>query len=129
MESFPQFPYGSPAELTRSKQIPGAGLAPGYKDKQGKYTITVAKIKSLFPHKNEDQFMRQSLTTCSPQGDALLLMSLADAVVAVAFDIVAGVPVMKINVGWAVRVGTRAELWQVTRVTGLPTQGASRFQL
>ncbi len=83
----------------------------------------------MFPHKNEDQFMRQSLTTCSPQGDALLLMSLADAVVAVAFDIVAGVPVMKINVGWAVRVGTCAELWQVTRVTGLPTQGASRFQL
>ena len=28
LESFPQFPYGSPAELTLSKQIPGAGLAP-----------------------------------------------------------------------------------------------------
>lgn len=26
--SFPQFPYGSPAELTRSKHIPGAGFAP-----------------------------------------------------------------------------------------------------
>ncbi len=26
--SFPQFPYGSPAELTLSKQIPGAGFAP-----------------------------------------------------------------------------------------------------
>lgn len=26
--SFPQFPYGSPAEFTRSKQIPGAGFAP-----------------------------------------------------------------------------------------------------
>lgn len=31
--SFPQFPYGSPAELTRSKQIPGAGFAPACKDK------------------------------------------------------------------------------------------------
>lgn len=38
--SFPQFPYGSPAELTRSKHIPGAGFAPtiteGKKTKQKK---------------------------------------------------------------------------------------------
>lgn len=56
-------------------------------------------------------------------------MRLADAVVAVAFDVVAGVSIMQINVGRAVRVGTGAELWQVTGVTGLPTQGASWFQL
>lgn len=59
----------------------------------------------------------------------MLLMSLADAVVAVAFDVVAGVPIMQINVGWAVRVGTSTELWQVTGVTGLSTQGTSQFQL
>lgn len=56
-------------------------------------------------------------------------MSLADAIVAVAFDGVAGVPIMQINVGRAVRVGTSTELWQVTRVTGLSTEGASHLQL
>ena len=67
--------------------------------------------------------------TRSPQGDALLLVSLADAVVAVAFDAVAGVPVVQINVGWAVGVGAGTELWQVAGVTGLSTQGAGRLQL
>lgn len=67
--------------------------------------------------------------TCPPQGDALLLVSLADAVVAVAFDAVTGVPVVQIHVGGAVRAGARAELWQVAGVTGLSTQGASWFQL
>lgn len=86
-----------------------------------------------FPYKSEEMYMVQQITshwfTWSPQGDALLLMSLADAVVAVAFHVVAGVPIMQINVGRAVRVGTSTELWQVTGVTGLSTQGASQFQL
>lgn len=56
-------------------------------------------------------------------------MSLADAVVAVAVNVVAGVPIMQINVGWAVRVSPGAELRQVTGVSGLSTQRASRFQL
>lgn len=56
-------------------------------------------------------------------------MSLADAVVAVAFNAVTGVPVVQIDVGGALRAGARAELWQVTGVTGLSTQGASWFQL
>lgn len=43
--SFPQFPYGSPAELTRSKHIPGAGFAPAHKDKHGKEGIAVTDIK------------------------------------------------------------------------------------
>lgn len=34
LESLPQLPYGSPAELTLSKQIPGAGLAPETKPNQ-----------------------------------------------------------------------------------------------
>lgn len=67
--------------------------------------------------------------TWSPQGDALLLVSLADAVVAVALHVVAGVSVMQINVGRAVRVGTRAELWQVARVSGLATKRAGQLQL
>lgn len=56
-------------------------------------------------------------------------MSLADTVVAVALDIVAGVPIMQINVGWAVRAGPGTELWQVARVSGLSTEGASQLQL
>lgn len=67
--------------------------------------------------------------TCPPQGDALLLVSLADAVVAVALHAVTGVPVVQVNVGGAVRAGAGAELRQVTGVTGLSAQGASRFQL
>ena len=56
-------------------------------------------------------------------------MGLADAVVAVPFHLVAGVPVMQIDVGGAVRVGTGTELRQVTGVTGLSTRGTSRFEL
>lgn len=67
--------------------------------------------------------------TWTPQGDALLLMILADAVVAVAFDAVAGMAIMQINVGRTVRVGTSAELRQVAGVTGLSTKCASWFQL
>lgn len=59
----------------------------------------------------------------------MLLMCLADAVVAVAFNVVAGVAIVQINVGRTVRVGTSTELWQVTGVTGLSTEGASQFEL
>lgn len=31
LESLPQLPYGSPAELTRWKQMPGAAFAPAHK--------------------------------------------------------------------------------------------------
>lgn len=48
-------------------------------------------------------------------------MSLADAVVAVALNALAGVPVMQVDVGWAVRVGAGTELGQVAGVTGLST--------
>lgn len=67
--------------------------------------------------------------TWSPQGDALLLVSLADAVVAVALHIVAGVSIVQINVGRAVRVGARAELWQVAGVAGLATKRSGQLQL
>lgn len=67
--------------------------------------------------------------TWSPQGDALLLVSLANAIVAVALHIVASVSVMQINVGRAVRVGPRAELWQVARVSGLATKRSGQLQL
>lgn len=56
-------------------------------------------------------------------------MSLADAVVAVAFHAVTGVPVVQVDVGGAVRAGARAELGQVAGVTGLATQRAGWFQL
>lgn len=118
--SFPQFPYGSPAELTRSKQIPGAGFAPIITEGRKKHILELFLIQWR---------LMSGWFTCPPQGDALLLVSLADAVVAVAFNAVTGVPVVQIDVGGAVRAGARAELWQVTGVTGLSTQGASWFQL
>lgn len=59
----------------------------------------------------------------------MLLMILADAVVAVAFNAVAGMAIMQINVGRTVRVGTGAELRQVAGVAGLSTKSASWFQL
>lgn len=71
----------------------------------------------------------RSWITRSPQGDALLFMCLADAVVAVAHHVVAGVTVVKIDVGRAVRAGTGAELRQVTWVTGLSTHGPSWLKL
>lgn len=73
------------------------------------------------------QQMNRQCFTWPPQGDTLLLVSLTDAIVAVAIYIVAGVSIMQINVGRAVRVGTCTELWQVTGVTGLSTQGTSQF--
>lgn len=52
--------------------------------------------------------------TLAPQRDALLLVSLANAVVAVAVHVLAGVAVVEVNVGGAVRAGSGAKLRQVT---------------
>jgi len=48
--------------------------------------------------------------TWTPQGDALLLMSLTDAIVAVTIHIVACMPVVQVHIGGAVGVGPGAEL-------------------
>lgn len=44
----------------------------------------------------------------------MLLVGLTDAVVTIALDFVAGVSIVQVNVGWAVRTGSGAELGQVT---------------
>ena len=56
-------------------------------------------------------------------------MGLADAVVAVAVHIVAGVAVVQVDIGRAVGVCAGAELRQVTRVTGVTAWGARWLQL
>lgn len=68
-------------------------------------------------------------STWPPEGDALLLVGLADAVVAVAIHPLARVPVVQVHVGWAVRTGPRAELWEVAGVAGVPTCGSRWLQL
>lgn len=50
-----------------------------------------------------------AVPTWSPESNALLLMSLTDAIVTVTIYTVASVPVMQVDVSGAVRVGTRAE--------------------
>ena len=55
--------------------------------------------------------------TLAPQCDALLLVSLADAVITVAVHVLAGVAVVQVDVGGAVRAAAGAELRQITRVT------------
>ena len=67
--------------------------------------------------------------TWSPEGDALLLMGLADAIVAVAIHPLAWVPVVQVHVGWAVRTGPRAELREVAGVAGVPTRSSRWLQL
>lgn len=65
----------------------------------------------------------------APQCDALLLVSLTDAVITVAVLVVAGVAVMQVDVGGAVRAATGAELRQITRVTGFTAGSACWLQL
>lgn len=67
--------------------------------------------------------------TLAPQGDTLLFVSLTDAVITVAVHVVAGVAIMQVDVGGAVRACTGAELREVTRVTGFTAWGACWFQL
>lgn len=56
-------------------------------------------------------------------------MSLADAVITVAVHVVAGVAVVQVDVGGAVRAGTGAELGEITRVTGFAAWSACWLQL
>lgn len=67
--------------------------------------------------------------TWTPECDALLLVSLAHAVVAVAVHLVAGVAVMQVDVGRAVRAAASAELGKVAGVGGLAARRARRLQL
>lgn len=59
----------------------------------------------------------------------MLLVGLADAVVAVAIHALARVPVVQVHVGRAVRTGPRAELREVAGVAGVPTCGSRWLQL
>lgn len=65
----------------------------------------------------------------APQRDTLLLVSLADAIITVAVHVVAGVAVMQVDVGGAVRAGTGAELREITRVAGFTARCACWLQL
>jgi len=56
-------------------------------------------------------------------------MGLAYAVITVAVNILAGVAVVKVDVGWTVRVGASAKFWQITRVTGFTTRSTRWLQL
>lgn len=67
--------------------------------------------------------------TWSPEGDALLLVGLADAVVAVAVHSLTRVPVVQVHVGRAVRTGSRAELREVAGVARVPARRSCRLQL
>ena len=67
--------------------------------------------------------------TWSPEGDALLLVGLADAVVAVAVHPLTRVPIVQVHVGRAVRTGPRAELREVAGVARVPARRSCRFQL
>ena len=56
-------------------------------------------------------------------------MGLTDAVVAVAIHPLTWVPIVQVHIGWAVRTGTRAELWEVAGIAGVPARRSRRFQL
>ncbi len=127
--SFPQFPYGSPAELTLSKQIPGAGFAPV------KHTHNVLHI--YWTHRwsidgcssGSSRPAGGAVLTLSPQCDALLLVCLADAVVTVSIHTMTGVSVVQVDISGTVRIGACAKLWQITWVTGLTARSPCRLQL
>lgn len=65
----------------------------------------------------------------APKCDTLLLVCLADAVITVTVHVVAGVSVVQVDIGGAVRTCTSAELWQITRVTGFTAWSACWLQL
>lgn len=67
--------------------------------------------------------------TWAPEGDALLLVCLADAVVAVAIHAVAGVPIVQVNIGRALRAGPRAELGQIAGIARLSAGNPRCLQL
>lgn len=68
-------------------------------------------------------------STWSPERDALLLVGLTDAIVAVAVHPLTRVPVVQVHVGGAVRAGPRAELWEVAGVARVPARCSRRFEL
>lgn len=67
--------------------------------------------------------------TWAPEGDALLLVGLADAVVAVAIHAMARVPIVQVNVGRALRAGPGAELGQVTGIARLSARNPRWLEL
>lgn len=73
--------------------------------------------------------LSQTSHTWSPERDALLLVGLADAVVAVAIHALARVPIVEVHVGRAVRAGPRAEFREVAGIAGAPTGRARGLQL
>lgn len=68
-----------------------------------------------------------TVLTGAPQRDALLLMGLADAVVAVAIHAVAGVPVVEVDVRGTVGARPCAEFWQIAGIAGFPAWCARRL--
>lgn len=130
--SFPQFPYGSPAELTLSKQIPGAGFAPAKRKhiSHGKELTLLMRMNCFHRcSRGSSRPAGGAVLTLSPECDALLLVCLADAVVTVPIYTLAGVSVVQVDVSRAVRVGAGAKLWQVTGVTGFTARSPWRLQL
>lgn len=72
--------------------------------------------ESIFSQPNKEpcsypHIEASEVPTWSPQSDALLLMSLTDAVVAVTIHIVARVSVVQVHIGRAVGVCSGTELW------------------
>lgn len=127
--SFPQFPYGSPAELTLSKQIPGAGFAP-VKHKHNVFHIHWTHRWGIDRcSSSSSRPAGGAVLTLSPQCDALLLVCLADAVVTVSIHTLTGVSVVQVDISGTVRIGTGAKLRQVTGVTGLTARSPCRLQL
>ena len=75
--------------------------------------MTKSKLKGTVAH------------TWAPQSDALLLVGLADAVITVSIQAVAGVAVMQVDVGGAVGADAGAELGKITSVAGFTAWSSS----
>lgn len=111
--------------------MPGAGFAPARQKKK------TPKKPENETHQNAGantvQYcmkpVRVPSRTLAPKCDTLLLVSLADAVVTVAIHVLAGVAVMQVDVGGAVRAAAGAELRKITGVAGFAARRACRLQL
>lgn len=68
-------------------------------------------------------------STWSPECDTLLLVGLADAIVAVTIHSLTRVPIMKVHIGWAVRGSSCTEFWEVTGIAGGSACSSWRLQL
>lgn len=121
--------------------MPGAGFAPARHSKTlltAQYHFrTFCSPNSPVRSQNQNAFTvpacatynRITAHTLTPQCDTLLLVSLAYAVITVTIHVVAGVAIVKVDVGGAVRVVAGAKLWQIARVTGLTARRARWLQL